>query len=186
MRRIVILTALMMAVMVVLWAPMAEAKHRHHHRHPAPAPPAFNVVQCPTQSDGLICIGTASNDYLVGRDASDHLYGEEGNDVYDGKGGSDLWYDNSTTSSDYYLLSVQDFGNLLIQDDGGNSDTLDLSRFHNSYDFSYSRLGDNLFMDGLGTTNDVTIYSFFSSNSVDSFKFSDGTFTAQQVKDRVV
>jgi hypothetical protein len=193
MRRIVILLALVMAAVVVLSAPAATAKKKHHNKKHHNSPPSINVVQCPTASDGVSCVGTDSNDYLVGRDGShDFIQGGEGNDVYDGKGGDDfgdVWLDRSHTSSDYYLVSVKDFGasgGLVITDFGGSLDTLDLSRFYKSSDFAYSRDSrfNDLVMDGPGL-NDIYIGGFCTTDSVDLFKFSDKTLTTQQVKDMV-
>jgi hypothetical protein len=190
MRRIVVLLALVMAV-VILSAPAATAKKKHHHRRPSS--PSINVVVCPNQPDGFSCIGTGSGDYLIGRDgiagATDSIYGKEGNDVYDGKGGCDYWNDESTTSDDYYLISVKDFGcsgfSTGISDVGGSQDILDLSRFYKSSDFTFSRRGPtpggNLVMDGPGD-NDIQILAFCAGNSVDSFKFSDKTLTAAEVR----
>ena len=153
----------------------------------------INVVQCPTGGTSPDdCVGTNARDALIGRDgAFDHIQGEEGNDAYNGKGSCDSLDDSSVTSTDRYVVTVVDFCNvgissLSIQDDGGNSDVLDLSRFYASTDFVYEIGFTNLIMDGPGVNN-IDVLDFFTpsgapTDSIDTFKFSDKTLTAQQVR----
>jgi hypothetical protein len=61
MKRTMVLVAMMMAVVMVLSAPMADAKKKHHKKKS----PAFNVVQCPTSGE-TGCFGTPANDFLIG------------------------------------------------------------------------------------------------------------------------
>ena len=182
MRRWAILLALIMAVTLVLSAPMAEAKkHKKKKKHRTPT---YVTVQCPNRSDGITCVGTTSNDYLVGTNSYDYIQGRAGNDLYDSKGGSDYLYDNSTTSNDYYYESVRDFGNLYIQDNGGRVDVLDLSRRYASSDFDLYRSGYDLVLDGPGSNN-VRIINFFYRDSIDYFVFSDRTITVDQATSTV-
>jgi hypothetical protein len=178
-RRMAALSALMMALAILLStvAPDdAEAKRK---------------VQCPTGGSSTECVGTSASENLIGRDATyDNIKGGEGEDTYDGKGGCDALHDASSTSSDKYLVSIKDFCNvgissLSIQDNGGSKDILDLSRFYKSTDFEPSEAYIHLNMDGPGV-NDVSIYNFFTTDSIDVFKFKDKTLTAQQVKEMSV
>jgi hypothetical protein len=87
------------------------------------------------------------------------------------------------------LVTVKDFNTigidtLSVQDNGGRDDILDLSRFYESTDFTFSESSIHLYMDGPGN-NDIIIYNFFTTNSINVFKFSDKTLTAQQVKDMI-
>ena len=98
--------------------------------------------------------------------------------------------DASSTSNDKYIISVKELCNvgissLSIQDNGGSKDILDLSRFYKSTDFKFSEAYIHLNMDGPGV-NDVSIYNFFTTDSVDVFRFSDKILTAQQVKEMSV
>ena len=191
MKRTMILVALLMAVVLALSAPMAEAKKKRH--------PALNKVQCPTStSNNIVCDGTRRNDYLIGGPASrspngetDYIYGEEGGDVYKGGGGGDVLTDNSTTSNDRYLFPSTEFslpgpispGWTLVQDFGGSADVLNLSSYK-STDFARSQFYGNLRtlrLDGPGA-RDIHIYDFFTTNSIDTFKFSDRTVTAAEIK----
>ena len=153
----------------------------------------LNVVQCPTGGSSFLCVGTGAGDVMVGRDGIyDWMQGSEGNDTYDGKGGCDALQDTSLTSSDRYLVSVKDFCNigistLEIQDDGGKNDVLDLGGFYESSDFVFSRGYTNLHLDGPGV-NDIDVDDFFTTgagtaDSVDTFRFSDKTLTARQIKE---
>jgi hypothetical protein len=152
----------------------------------------INVVQCPTGGSSTECVGTGTADALVGRDDSfDHIQGGAGSDVYNGKGSCDSLDDESLTSNDRYIVTVLDFCNvgissLSVQDDGGDSDVLDLSRFYASTDFVFDIGYTNLIMDGPGVNN-IDVLDFFTPdgkpiNSIDTFKFSDKTLTAQQVR----
>jgi len=182
-----ILVALLMAVVLVLSAPMAEAKKRH----------ALNKVQCPTETyDNYTCEGTRGKDRLVGGPASrspygahDQMYGEEGDDVYEGGNGPDVFTDESITSNDRYvfpstefsLSSTSSFTYAWVRDWGGSADVLDL-RSYRYDDFTRGNwLGRDLFLDGPGA-RDILIDGFFLSNTIDSFKFSDRTVTADEIK----
>lgn len=190
-KRMIALLAIAMAVLTVLTAalgaPDAEAKKKHRKKHRPPVSvPTLNVLQCPTESDGVTCLGTTAGDHLVGRDgALDKIQGGEGDDLYDGKGGSDGLVDRSKTSNDRYLLPSTEFGSgVRITDDGGSSDVLDLSAYR-TQDFSFSRSpntsGIDLKMDGPGN-RDIVIDFFFTNDTIDAFKFSDGTLTAEFIK----
>jgi hypothetical protein len=156
----------------------------------------LNVVQCPTGGSSSLCIGTNVGDALIGRDGTyDWIQGGEGDDTYDGKGGCDALQDTSLKNSDRYLVSVEDFCNigiswLSIQDDGGNKDVLDLGGFYRSSDFVFSEGYTNLYLDGPGV-NDISVDNFFTTgsdtgDSIETFKFSDKTLMARQVRDIVM
>jgi Ca2+-binding RTX toxin-like protein len=167
--------AVMAASLLGPGAPDAHAKKRHHHR--------INTVHCPNQTDNKSCVGTARADRLVGTEAFDSILGGEGNDVYDGKGGSDRLSDGSTTSNDRYVLPSTEFGSgVLISDGGGSSDVLDLSAYR-TQDFGFSRdlNTQSLKMNGPGN-RDITVNLFFTNNTIDAFKFSDSTQTADFIK----
>jgi hypothetical protein len=168
-------------VLSTLGASEADAKKKKKHHKPPP----INIVQCPTESDGVTCLGTGGRDRLVGRDAeSDIIKGKEGGDVYKGKGGNDVWFDESSTSNDTYLLPATEFSSigtaLFVSDRGGSSDVLDLSSY-SSTDFALDDFGDDLIMDGPGK-RDVRLDDFFYYEvAIDYYKFSDGTLTWDQI-----
>jgi hypothetical protein len=118
----------------------------------------------------------------------------EGNDTYYGKSGCDALQDTSLMSSDRYLVSVEGFCNvgistLEIQHNGGKNDVLDLNGFYGSSDFVFSRGYINLPLDGPGA-NDINVEFFTTgagtADSVDTFRFSDKTLKARQVKDMIL
>jgi hypothetical protein len=184
-RRAIVLSALLMALVISLSSvglDDAEAKKGKQ----------LNLVRCPAGGSSTDeCVGTNAGDRLVGRDGTyDNIKGGDGNDAYDGKGGCDALDDASSTSNDKYVISVKELCNvgissLSIQDNGGSKDILDLSRFYKSTDFEFSEAYIHLNMDGPGV-NDVSIYNFFTTDSVDYFRFSDKTLTAQQVEEMSV
>ena len=147
----------------------------------------IKTVQCPNEFNSNECIGTKGRDRLVGRENEfDSIFGRGGNDIYDGKSGGDSFFDHSRRSSDRYLVPSTDFGDLFIEDDGGSSDVLDVSAYK-STDFTYSKSGSDgnqLLMTGAGN-RDIRLFDFFKKNTIDSFKFSDGTLTPKQIKKKV-
>jgi hypothetical protein len=185
-------------------APIAEAKKKHKKKKKKNRPPAYNVVQCPSSPDPdahiYECEGTPGKDYLVGGPASrspegtyDYIKGGEGDDLYNGGDGEDSVQDNSTTSNDRYLFPSTEFslrangspGYARIQDRGGSADVLDLSSYP-STDFSRSKyLGTDLILSGPDARR-ILIYEFFTtrsfSSSIDYFRFSDRTITADEIK----
>jgi Ca2+-binding RTX toxin-like protein len=151
-----------------------------------------NPVQCPNQSDDKTCIGTEGKDLLVGGEEFERIEGGKGADTYDGKGGGDDLFDASRKSNDLYIIPETEFnstgnGGININDRGGDSDVLDLSAY-SSTEFALSKFGnksDNL-LDMRGPENrSIGISSFFTRNTIDTFKFSDVTLTAKQIKQRV-
>jgi Ca2+-binding RTX toxin-like protein len=152
----------------------------------------LNTVQCPNQSDDKTCIGTEDKDLLVGGEKFERIEGGKGADTYDGKGGGDDLFDASRKSNDLYIIPAIEFdstgnGGININDRGGDSDVLDLS-VYSSTEFTLSKFGnksDNLLqMQGPGKRS-IGISSFFTRNTIDSFKFSDVTLTAKQIKQKV-
>lgn len=154
-----------------------------------------NTVNCPNQPDNETCIGTSGNDHLQGGEEFDSIEGGKGDDTYDGKDGGDDLFDASKKSNDLYIIPATEFslpaghGGINITDRGGKSDVLDLSAYR-STDFTFSKFAptknDNLLeLQGPGNRS-IGITSFFTKNTIDSFKFSDVTLTAKQVKQKAV
>ncbi|CAA9431541.1 MAG: hypothetical protein AVDCRST_MAG78-1735 [uncultured Rubrobacteraceae bacterium] len=198
MKRMMILLALLMAAIVVFSGPVAEVLNL-----PEPTAEAkkkkkrYNVVKCPNQTyDNYTCKGTAGKDRLVGGPADrspygahDQMYGKEGNDVYQGGNGRDIFTDESITSSDRYVFpstefsfdSTSSFTYAWVRDWGGSADVLDLASYR--YDDFDRRnwLGQDLYLEG-PEARDILIEDFFTSNTIDYFKFSDRTVTAAEIK----
>lgn len=125
----------------------------------------------------------------------DRIEGGKGADTYDGKSGGDDLFDASRKSNDLYLIPATEFnsganGGININDRGGRSDVLDFSAY-SSTDFALSRFNsggdksENLpEMQGPGNRT-IGISFFFTKNTIDKFKFSDGTLTAKQIKQKI-
>ena len=176
--RMVVLATLVMATVLVLSAPMADARKKHHH-----------VVQCPTGGSSFSCNGTAGNDHLIGRAGTrDLIFGKEGNDVYEGNGGpGDELIDVSTTSSDTYVFKGPDLGNNFVEDCGGAMDIVNLSstsfrlldnvaisRQDNFTNTCNGTTVDDLILTGPGGTVEIVD---FGSGSIEQIKFANGTLT---------
>ena len=106
-----------------------------------------------------------------------------------GSDSADTLHDSSSTSSDTYRIAnrnfVKDSGDALwIIDEGGSNDVLNLSPTgYDSTDCSPSRInadGDatsnDLFIDCPGRDN-IIVFDYYTTNSIELFKFADGTFT---------
>jgi hypothetical protein len=179
MKRLVILLALLMAVVLVLSAPMAEAKKKKNKKKPT-------TIYCPTQSNGICTGNSAANLLLDQANAFTYILGGEGNDTYVEYSGSstsaDTLRDDSTTSSDYYYIANKGFNKrsgdaLYVLDNGGSIDTLDLSPAgYRSWDCPHSRVGNNLFI-GCTGGDDIVVFNYYTTDSIEYFKFTDGTST---------
>jgi Ca2+-binding RTX toxin-like protein len=134
----------------------------------------------------------SSNDYLlVGSAGTDYVNGANGNDILDGVAGND--YLQGGAGNDVYLFrrgSGQDSIN--NYDTGvGKKDALQFSSDIASYDVHANRNADNLILSISGTTDKVTISSYFSSDATSYYKleeirFADGTvWTIDRVKTMV-
>jgi hypothetical protein len=179
-RKMAGLLVLAIAVLMVLSASLgadADAKKKKK----------INVVTCNTTD--TFCSDTDGRNRLLGTNIRDTMLGEGGNDVYQGNGGNDVLLDFSPTSSDTYTgyaTNVTSFGTDSIDDNGGNSDFLDLGSLRMADDISLVRQGDtdgsdNLFLDGPGG-NDVRIQNHFGQGRIEKIKFANGTITGRQAE----
>jgi len=127
-----------------------------------------------------IIYGGNSNDVLGGGDANDTLYGDAGNDRLDGGAGNDSL--NGGTGSDTYLFgrgSGQDTINnydLSI----GKLDVIQLAEDILITDIIVTRSSDSLILAIAGSTDKLTVSSYFSSDAAGSYRleeirFADGT-----------
>jgi hypothetical protein len=186
MRRLVILLALLMAVVLVLSAPMAEAKKKNKKKKPP------TTISCPTQSNGNCIDNSAANLLIDQANAFTNILGGEGNDTYVEYSGSstsaDSLADGSRMSSDYYYIANRNFNNrlgdaLFVLDNGGTNDILDLSPARYShFDCTPSKIAadpdrqlNDLFINCPGR-DDIIVFNYYTTDSIDSFNFTDGTF----------
>jgi hypothetical protein len=174
MKRAGVLLTLLGVVMLVFSAPMAEA--------------ALNKIRC---TDAENCKGTNKGDLIIDyADTYTKMLGKDGNDTYrERSGGSDfadIMEDDSFTSNDTYLITQDNFspkGRLWILDRGGNDDLLDFSAAgYSSPDCDPSPIDarkdgtDNDLLIYCGAEDKVVVFDYYTTNSIDDFKFTNGTF----------
>lgn len=184
--------AVLMALTAALAAPDAEAAKKKKKKP--------NKVLCVEQ--GTVCNGTPRNDLLVGTSAFEVLQGGEGKDIYNGKNGEDTWFDKSATSNDTYLVGkafqAQAAGGKFepfdVVDFGGSSDTIDFGSFSSDelLEVTDDAFGNNfgirvLIKEDPQRTGVVIIPGQLEDEKqkVENFKFSDRTFTAQEMEDLI-
>ncbi|MFL6601516.1 MAG: calcium-binding protein, partial [Steroidobacteraceae bacterium] len=137
-----------------------------------------DVLDGGTGSDQLQ--GQDGNDTLTGGEGNDYLYGGNGNDVLDGGAGND--YLTGDAGSDTYLFGRGDGQDTISNYDvsAGRTDTLQLKAGVAASDVQLTRSGTDLVVKIAGTTDQVTVSSFFYNNAaggyaLNAIRFDDGT-----------
>ncbi|WP_434141462.1 calcium-binding protein [Pseudomonas luteola] len=132
--------------------------------------------------------GGSGNDLLQGGEGADRLYGESGDDVLEGGAGNDSL--SGDAGSDIYRFS-RGWGQDSINnyDTGtGKVDTIEFASDIAASDIVVSRSGTDLILTLKGTTDRVTVSSYFNSDGTSSYKleeirFADGTtWSVEQAK----
>jgi Ca2+-binding RTX toxin-like protein len=121
--------------------------------------------------------GNSDNDSLDGEDGDDYLTGGSGNDTLDGGTGID--YLSGDDGADTYHFS-RGFGQDTIYEYDGGSGGQDIIRFAADIlpgEVELSRNGSDLFLKVLGTTDQITVSSFFADplSRIERVEFADGT-----------
>jgi Ca2+-binding RTX toxin-like protein len=121
--------------------------------------------------------GLAGNDVLNGGAGQDTLDGGMGLDTLDGGAGNDLLYGGS--GNDTYLFQRGGGQDLISDRDWtrGNLDVIKLAQGISPSDIKVARVGYNLELTILGTTDKLTVSDWFSStdSQVEQVQFADGT-----------
>ena len=126
--------------------------------------------------------GDNGNDILNGGTGNDYLYGSAGNDILDGGAGND--YLSGGTGADVYLFGKSSGQDTIYNYDGEavgtNADTIQLGTGIATSDVTLTRSSDNLVIGINGTSDTLTVQSYFntdgaSSYVVENLKFADGT-----------
>ncbi|WP_201485730.1 calcium-binding protein [Pseudomonas sp. OF001] len=132
--------------------------------------------------------GGNGNDLLLGGEGNDYLYGENGNDVLDGGAGND--YLSGGAGSDVYRFA-RGWGQDTISDYDTSAGKLDAIEFADDIapdDIRITRSGDSLVLSLAGSTDRVTVSSYFHQDAsgpykVEEIRFADGTaWSIEQVK----
>ena len=144
--------------------------------------------------DPVVYSGLGGNDNLYGSKSDDKLYGDDGNDHIVGYGGDDLMvggtgndYLDGYYGNDTYVFNKGD-GSDTVYDAGGNDDKIMLG--YNSQDIMFERSGNNLRLRMIGSSDSVTINSWYTNNSnqykIETFKSATGsTITHTQIENLI-
>lgn len=118
--------------------------------------------------------GNTLDNSLTGNSGANVLTGGEGNDSYTGGLGSDTLSDTSTTSNDVYVWGRGQGADILT--DAGGTDRLNLLAGVTEDQVWLRRLGNNLELSVIGTTDSLTINGWYTSpvNQIERFQLSDG------------
>ncbi|MDR1227590.1 MAG: hypothetical protein LBK55_00975, partial [Azoarcus sp.] len=121
--------------------------------------------------------GGAGDDMLIGGEGNDSLYGEAGDDVLIGGTGNDNL--RGETGNDTYRFARGDGQDTIYDYDAtaGNMDVIEFAEGITADDIWAQRSGSSLILNLAGSTDQVTISSFFSSAAyeIEEVHFADGT-----------
>ena len=144
--------------------------------------------------DAVTYYGLGGNDNLYGSKSNDKLYGGTGNDRISGGEGDDLIvggigddYLDGYYGNDAYIFNKGD-GSDTVYDANGNDDKIILG--YNSQDIMFERSGNNLRLRMIGSSDSVTINSWYTNNSnqykIETFKSATGsTITHTQIENLI-
>ena len=144
--------------------------------------------------DAVTYYGLGGNDNLYGSKSNDKLYGGAGNDRISGNEGDDLIvggtgddYLDGYYGNDAYVFNKGD-GSDTVYDANGNDDKIILG--YNFQDIMFERFGDNLRLRMIGSSDSVTINSWYTNNSnqykIETFKSATGsTITHTQIENLI-
>ena len=144
--------------------------------------------------DAVTYYGLGGNDNLYGSKSNDKLYGGAGNDRISGGEGDDLIvggagddYLDGYYGNDTYIFNKGD-GSDTVYDANGNDDKIILG--YNFQDIMFERSGNNLRLRMIGSSDSVTIDSWYTNNSsqykIETFKSATGsTITHAQIENLI-
>lgn len=116
-------------------------------------------------------IATNGNDTIIGFMRDDVLNGLEGNDRLEGRGGSDTYIFGENFGQD----TIYDYPELVTWN---TPDTVQFTGTWTPSDFTFSKVGYDLVLQSVSTSDKLTIEKFFSSVGlyrIENFVFSNGT-----------
>ena len=144
--------------------------------------------------DAVTYYGLGGNDNLYGSKSNDKLYGGAGNDRISGGEGDDLIvggagddYLDGYYGNDTYIFNKGD-GSDTVYDANGNDDKIILG--YNFQDIMFERFGNNLRLRMIGSSDSVTIDSWYTNSSnqykIETFKSATGsTITHTQIENLI-
>jgi len=116
-------------------------------------------------------IATNGNDTIIGFMRDDVLNGLEGNDRLEGRGGSDTYIFGENFGQD----TIYDYPELVTWN---SPDTVQFTGTWTPSDFTFSKVGYDLVLQSVSTSDKLTVEKFFSSVGlyrIENFVFSNGT-----------
>ncbi|MEW5949276.1 MAG: calcium-binding protein [Thermodesulfobacteriota bacterium] len=126
---------------------------------------------------GDVLYGHEGDDTLYGGDGNDSLYGGADSDVLTGGAGND--YLSGEAGNDIYRFGLGSGQDTIYEYDVTNIDinTVEFGAGITSADLELVKAGTNLKINILGTTDSLTLTSWFSSDyyKIEQFKLADGT-----------
>jgi Ca2+-binding RTX toxin-like protein len=119
--------------------------------------------------------GNAGNDVLYGQEGNDYVYGRDGNDVMDGGVGND--YLSGEAGSDTYLFGRGSGVDTISNYDTsvGKTDTIQFGSGVMPSDVRVTRYNDNLILSINGTSDQLTVSSYF-------YNYTNGGYKLEQVR----
>ena len=125
--------------------------------------------------------GGVGNDMVQGGDGNDYLYGQNGDDILDGGAGNDNL--NGGNGNDIYRFGLGDGQDLISNYDAnaGSRDVLDVQGIA-SQDLWFTRSGNTLIVDMVGSDDQMRINNWFSGSAYQLDEISAGgetLYTAQ-------
>ncbi|MDP2880435.1 MAG: calcium-binding protein, partial [Azonexus sp.] len=121
--------------------------------------------------DGADCLnGDNGNDTLNGGTGTDYLYGGAGNDTLDGGAGND--YLSGDAGNDVYLFGRGSGQDTITNYDStaGKTDAIQFAAGIASSDVMLTRSGDSLVLSSAGTSDKLTVSSYFNSDAAGYYK----------------
>jgi len=117
--------------------------------------------------------GTSGDDFVRGLGGNDYLYGDAGNDTLDGGDGSDTLAGD--VGNDTYFFG-RGYGRDVINENGGNSDTVLLNSGISSDDVKLAVNWENLVLSVDGVDDTLMISNFFleTNYQIERIQFADG------------
>ncbi len=129
-----------------------------------------------TSGDDTNLRGYLTNDSIDGGQGNDSLYGEAGSDTLIGGTGADRL--EGSSGNDTYVFSAGDGADVIYDNDAtaGNTDVISFTNVKSTSVTSVARDATNGLVLRYGSSDAITIDSYFSSNAnkVEQFGFSDG------------
>jgi Ca2+-binding RTX toxin-like protein len=135
-----------------------------------------NVENLTLTGTAMMGFGNAADNALLGNASANLLLDGAGNDTLDGCAGIDILSGGS--GNDTYVLGRGYGADLLFEYDSssGNADVLSFQPGIAADQLWFRRIGNNLEVDIIGTTDSMTVQNWYSGSAfhVEQFKIADG------------